>query len=84
MSNNFQSDKLLHFVCGYAIAAVMAMLCSYFASALQCMLIGIASAVAAALTKEAIDLPLFDWRDIGATIVGGLLGAQVVWITLLF
>lgn len=71
------SDKMLHFIAGLMIVAVTAIVFPCAAN------YAVVSAIIAGFFKEAIDE--FDyggwsWRDILATVIGGVVMQIIIWI----
>ena len=71
------NDKMLHFIAGLMIVAVTAIVFPCAAN------YAVVSAVVAAFFKEAIDefdYGEWDWWDILATVIGGVVMQLIIWI----
>lgn len=71
---NIPHDKLLHFIVGMLITALVAIVLPNWA---------FTSAIIVGVAKEAydhIDYGKVDWKDLAATIIGGLIMQIFVWI----
>lgn len=76
---NIPSDKMLHYIAGLIIVAVLA---TFFPKAADHVWLG---AVILGFGKEIYDLfadGKFDFVDLGATILGGLTIQILIWISL--
>ena len=76
--NYFGTDKVLHFLVGAVISFVFTNICMIQEglSGISCVVfgvIGLAVAAFAGLVKELIIDSTFDWKDLAATVLGGLL-----------
>lgn len=71
------SDKMLHFIAGLMIVAVTAIIFPCAAN------YAVVSAIIAGFFKEAIDkfdYGGWDWWDIAATVIGGVVMQIIIWI----
>lgn len=72
------SDKMLHFIAGMMITAFVAVITPRFAP------LAVTVAVIAGFAKEVRDEIAyggFDWRDLLATVTGGIIMQGFIWIT---
>lgn len=86
--NFFGTDKVLHFLAGAVIAFIITNVCMIQdgitgATCIAFAAIGLAAAAVIGLIKELIDSE-FNWKDLFATILGGLLPAAANAIGALF
>ena len=72
-----KADKLLHFIAGMLITALVAVVFTHFAP------LAVAVAVVAGFAKEAYDEWSYggwDWDDLLATVAGGVVMQIIAWV----
>ena len=77
MLGSIPSDKMLHFIAGMLITAIVAVIVPRFAP------IAMSVAVVAGFAKELRDEIAyggFDWKDLLATILGGVVMQIFIWL----
>ena len=75
--NRIQVDKALHFIAGWLVVAIVATIFPFVAN------VAVVFACIAGVVKEARDEAAdgsFDWRDLLATTIGGLIGQIFIWL----
>lgn len=73
------SDKMLHFIAGMLITAFVAVIAPRFAP------LAVTVAIVAGFAKEIYDeinYGGFDWKDLLATILGGVVMQVFIWVSL--
>lgn len=75
--SNIKVDEALHFIAGWLVVAIVATIFPFVAN------VALVFACVAGVIKEAYDEVTyggFDWKDIAASVVGGLVGQIFVWL----